>query len=822
METFVPFLALSLALVALFSPLMWAARPHQFKHSGWFAAIAPALVTGWLLTQIAPVAEGVFVSESYSWIPTLGLELRFRLDGLALLFGLIVAGVGVAIAIYTGYYFEGDERQGYFYSLLFLFMASMLGLVWSDNLICLFVFWEGTSITSYLLIAFKTTSKEAKEGGRRALIVTGLGGLAMLAGMILLGQAVGSYTISEIAATPGLSETSIYVPALFLLLLGAFTKSAQFPFHFWLPGAMSAPTPASAYLHSATMVKAGVFLLARLHPALGDSPLWFWALLVIGAITMLLGALSAIRYSDLKALLAFATVSQLGMLVMLLALPSEKAALAVSVGILAHALYKGPLFLVAGIIDHATGVRDLRRLAGLLRPMPLVALTTLLAGLSMGGMIPFFGFLAKELALESFFVPASEYSAQWGWAGVAMILITGACMAALALILVWEPFVRRRSDDQSAVHGEADSETVHVHHAPSFGFVIAPLVLTLLGILYVLVLPMLEQTLFSAATSSIVGETVHVHVSIWHGWTPMFIASLAALAVGALIFLLRNPLRRAWSHVPASFSGIAAFNVINDAIYNFAIWLTRMVQGGTMASQASITLLAGALVVVLALLQGDWLSDFALDMRQLPSVSEVLLAVLAIIAALTTVRAQTRLSAIISLGVVGVVVTLYFIFFSAPDLALTQLLIEVLTVVLLVLVFFRVKPDHLPPLPTWRKAFNTFVALAMGIFGFSIVMMSAGLQLGDAISPYFERFSVPIGKGANIVNVILVDFRGYDTLGEITVLAIAALGGFALLNAPRMKALHEKLLARIDRRAEQQGEPMQPHDGVHDGAHGKP
>ena len=363
----IPVLLSSLLLLALFSPISWFVRPHRFRRFGWLAAIPPALITVMLLGQMGEVSHGVYIEEIYLWSPQLGLELSFRLDGLALMFGLIIAGIGAAVALYTGYYLEANHRQGYFYSLLFLFMASMLGIVWSDNLLTMFVFWEGTSITSYLLIGFNDDDKKARDGSRRAFLVTGLGGLAMLLGIIILGTTAGTYTISEIVAANDLVDKPLYPIVLILILLGAFTKSAQFPFQFWLPGAMAAPTPASAYLHSATMVKAGIYLLARLHPAFSDSPLWFWSLLVIGAMTMLLGAISALRYFDMKALLAYATVSQLGILIMLLAFRSTEAYIAVAVGILAHALYKGPLFLIAGIVDHATGTRDLRRLGGLTR-----------------------------------------------------------------------------------------------------------------------------------------------------------------------------------------------------------------------------------------------------------------------------------------------------------------------------------------------------------------------------------------------------------------------------------------------------------------------
>ena len=814
--------------------MLAAARPHRWRHVGWIAALTPAAVTVWLLAQMPAVADGVFPSEQYAWVPSLGLELAFRLDGLALLFGLIVAGIGAGIALYTGYYFEGETRQGYFYALLFLFMASMLGLVWSDNLLGVFVFWEGTSITSYLMIAFKTDSKTAKEGGRRAFIVTGLGGLAMLGGLVLLGSAAGTYSISGMVAagTGGaLADHPYYVPALLLIALGAFTKSAQFPFHFWLPGAMAAPTPASAYLHSATMVKAGIFLLARLNPALGDSDLWFWLLLITGGITMLLGAISALRYRDLKAVLAYATVSQLGVLTMLLALPLDKAAVAVAVGVLAHSLYKGPLFLAAGIVDHATGTRDLTRLAALARPLPLVAATIVLAGLSMAGVPPLLGFLAKEMLLES----AHQMSVLLpllGWIMFGAAVVMGAFQAGAAFMLIYDPLFRRlpgrtvapaRStspsgeqaespDDQAGAHPEA-GEIAHVHHAPSAAFVLPALLLAALGAVLPFALEPLAEFLIEPAAVAIAGESVKVDLALWHGFNLVFAASLVALGAGLLIFWQRQALYRALNRIPLWLSGQAAFAAANNGVYDFARWVTRTVQGGTMASQMSVTLLAAAVVASAAFVSTDWAraltADFDNWLENVPPLTEILLAAMAMVAAVLTTRSSSRLGAIISLGVVGVTVTLYFIFFSAPDLALTQLLIEVLTVVLLVLVFFRLGPDKLPRQRRRMTAYHLGVALMMGVFGFTLVLLNAGIQAGEPIYPYFLLNAVPVGNGGNIVNVILVDFRGFDTLGEVTVLGIAAVGGYALLRAPRMAALRTRLVRRLTGR----GEVLPPLDG---------
>lgn len=777
-------------LIGVAGPLLWAARPHRFRHSGWIAALVPALVTAWLLTQIPGVVAGNFRAESYAWVPELSLALSFRLDGLTLFFGLIVTGIGTAIALYTGYYFEDDERQGYFYALLFLFMASMLGLVWSDNLLGLFVFWEGTSITSYLLIAFKSDSREAKEGGRRAFVVTALGGLAMLGGLVLLGQMAGTYSISEIVEfgrDGALVDGPLFVPALILLLLGAFTKSAQWPFHFWLPGAMAAPTPASAYLHSATMVKAGVFLLARLHPALSHSPLWEWSLVIVGGVTMLLGSVSALRNTDLKAILAYATVSQLGVLTMLLGFPVEGAPIAMVVGTLAHSLYKAPLFLAAGIVDHATGTRDIRKLAGLARAMPWLAATVVLAGLSMAGVPPLLGFVAKESLLES---AEGLPTAALAWSALAVVILSAAFTAAAAFMFAWDLFFRRRAEKGSEAH--------HVHHAPSFLFVLPALLLAALGAILPFALGPLSRDLVEPAVVAIAGESAKgVRLALWHGFTLMLASSLAALTLGVLIFAARGWVRRALQSIPERLSGLAGFNTLNNGLYSFARTLTRAVQGGSMSSQVSVTLLAAAAFAAAALWPMQWVSGVRFEGSLIPPVQEIVVALLAIVAAVATVRARTRLGAIISLGVVGVVVMLYFVFFSAPDLALTQLLIDVLTVVLMVLVFFRVGPDRLPKMRPGARFLRIFVALAMGFFGFALVLVNSSVQVASPIYPYFERFSVPVGQGANIVNVILVDFRGYDTLGEITVLGIAALGGFALLRAPRMTALRARLLKRL-------------------------
>jgi len=786
-------LAASISLILISGIVLYLIRPERVAWAGWLAAVPPLAVTVW---QVSAASSGTlsgelhdaFHVEQYQWIEALGLALHFRLDGLSLLFGVIISGVGAAVALYTHYYLENDERQGYFCLALFAFMASMLGLVWADNLLTLFVFWEGTSVTSYLLIGYTHRSAIARGGARNAFIVTAAGGLALLAGLILLGQESGSYTISEIVTRPGLTELELYPAILVLILLGAFTKSAQFPFHWWLPGAMAAPTPASAYLHSATMVKAGIYLLARLHPALSEHPMWLWSLLIFGGITMLIGAITAVRHWDMKALLAYATVSQLGVLTTLLAFRSEAALLAVVVGILAHALYKGPLFLVAGIVDHATGSRDLRKLAGLRQSLPATSAVAIIAALSMAGLPPLFGFVAKEALLETFFESA-EHGAVAGWIAFGAAAIAGAFFVTFSLTLLWEAFWRPGSKDatvSAAPEGAGPVGPTPVHHAPAAPFVAAPLILVACGT----VAPFALQPLsffFEAAASSIYGETVHKHAALWHGFTPVLLTSLLAIAAGAWLFLNRSLLRRSLARLPERLRGVVIFQGVLDGMYALAQVTARFSQGYTLASQSAIVLLAAFLPVVFALRQIQ-LNNLIPTADVLPGAPETILILMTVVSAYVTIRVRSRLGAIVSLGVVGVSVTLFYVFFSAPDLALTQLLIEVLTVVLLVLVFTKLPPDTRPPMQRLKQTRNVLVALAAGAFGFFLVLFnrSGAFQAAQSISGYFLNNSVPSGHGANVVNVILVDFRGFDTMGEITVLALAALGGYALLNAPRV------------------------------------
>lgn len=765
-------LLISLLALALASPLFWLIQPQRFRHIGWFAALFPGAVATWLCLQLPTIAAGNEILANISWSPRLGLELALRLDGLGIFFGLIITVIGAAIAVYTGYYFEGEPRQGYFYALLFLFMTSMLGLVWANNLLMIYTFWECTSVTSYLLIGFKDTDGAAQEGARRAFLVTTLGGLAMLMGMVLLGNAAGSYTISEILSEPELVQNPIAPAAIILLLMGAFTKSAQFPFHFWLPGAMSAPTPASAYLHSATMVKAGVYLLARMHPALGEHPVWFWSLLIFGGITMVMGAVISVGKNDMKALLAYATVSQLGSFVMLLAFNEPSAHIALIVSILAHALYKGALFMIAGIIDHATGTRDLRRLANLRKSLPLLTIITFFPALSMAGLIPMFGFVGKELVLESF-LHYVETNPVLGWTAALMVVIMGAFMASATLIILWEAFLRPKRESGAPPH---------IHHAPSLPFMFPVIFLAAIALIIPFVLGQVESLLFASPVRSVTGEEVEVHLALWHGFTTGFMLSLAALAVGALLFVVRGSIRQIL-HLGARINAARAWETWLHWLYGLAIWVTRNVQGTTLLQQARGFLGSAVIAMGFALMAVRWPDDFPINWDVQPNVPDVIVASLAIFASLITVTARARLSAIISLGVVGIAMTLVFVFYSAPDLAMTQLLVDILTVVLLILVFYRIPPSASVSEPKKSEMRNLVLSIFVGMLGFFFVLFTVSQPFFPEIGNYFLLNSVALGHGGNVVNVLLVDFRAFDTYGEVTVLGIAAIGGYAVLRA---------------------------------------
>ncbi len=493
------FVVFSCFAVAAASPAAVAAFRQR---ASWVLALIPLAVFVIYCIWAGAISDGEPITGSWSWVPALGINLSFRVDGLSVLFGLLISGIGTIIVLYAGAYLADDPGLGRFYLFLFTFMGAMLGLTAADNIITLFVFWELTSVSSYLLIGYKNEYQESRDAALQSLLVTGGGGLALLAGLVLLSLVAGTQDISSMAGVAeAIQSDGMYLPILLLVLLGAATKSAQFPFHFWLPGAMAAPTPVSAYLHSATMVKAGVYLLARLHPTLGGTTEWVTLVTTVGAVTFVVGAYLIINQFDLKKILAYSTVSALGLLVMLIGIGTDLAIKGMVAFLLAHALYKGALFMIAGTIDHETGTRDTRVLGGLRSLMPKTALAALLAGLAIAGLPPFFAFIGKEVFLDA--VLNAELGGRTPL--VAAVIVASPAFVLAALLVVFGPF-----------SGKVGETPKHPHEAP-FAMWAGPLLLALTGLLVGLAPFLLQDWLIAPAALSVAGEPISVNLALWHG-----------------------------------------------------------------------------------------------------------------------------------------------------------------------------------------------------------------------------------------------------------------------------------------------------------------
>jgi multicomponent Na+:H+ antiporter subunit A len=754
-------------LLAPFAPLVCRITRNQ---AGWFLSMLPFAITAYLLTWLGTVTGGGVVQSAYTWVPALDIALSFYLDSLALTFALLISGIGGLVVAYTGGYLNGHPDIARFYAYTLMFMGSMLGVVLADNVITLFVFWELTSLTSYLLIGFDHGRAEARRAALQALLVTGIGGLALLAGLVLLGTVADGYELSAILQKGDqVREHALYGPILVLVLLGAFTKSAQFPFHFWLPNAMEAPTPASAYLHSSTMVKAGVYLLARLSPVLGGTPTWAEVVTGFGLATMVIGACMAVGQSYLKRLLAYSTVSALGAMVMLLGVGTESAVVAAMAFLLAHAFYKAGLFLVAGIVDHESGERDVRRLAGLRDAMPVTAAAAGLAALSMAGLPPLFGFIGKELMYEATLHSHSRHGPfdnTHFLTGAA--LVTNMLFVAVAALVAYKPFFGKRRETPK-----------HPHEAPPRMW-LGPVVLGVLGLAAALAPRLIAEPLVAGGAAAVAGRPIDLSLALWHGLNPALALSAATLAGGALIYAIRGYVYElaAWLGPTTRLGPDRWYDVALRTLKWTAGIQTRVLQSGYLRYYL---LLIVATTVSLA--GYTLLSRHALHLpKQISEVRfyEAGLAGLILLAIGATVHSRSRLGAIAALGVVGYSVALVFVLYGAPDLAMTQFVIETLTVILFVFAFYHLRPYTVLSRIRSRTR-DLVVAIAAGTLMTALVLAAGELQFHPSIAEYFARESYATAHGRNIVNVILVDFRGIDTMGEITVLAVAAVGAYALL-----------------------------------------
>ena len=753
-------------LLAAVAP--WIAGSDR-RIGGWLLALLPLGLTLYFAQFIERVAFGETVSTGFDWLPALGVRLSFYLDGLSLTFALLICGIGTLIIIYAGGYMAGHPQRGRFLSFLLMFMASMLGLVLADDVLTLFVFWELTSVTSFLLIGFDHTKLLSRRAAVQALVVTGGGGLALLAGLLLMAGVSGVHSVSEMARQPELfTGHALYVPMLLLLLGGAFTKSAQFPFHFWLPNAMEAPTPVSAYLHSATMVKAGVYLLARFNPIMGDTELWALLLGLFGGVTFLLGVILAVKQDDLKQILAFTTVASLGLLVMLIGLGGEKMILAAVLYLVAHAFFKGGLFMVAGCIDHETGTRDVNRLGGLFKLMPITGLAAIAAVVSMGGLPPALGFLAKEVIYEA------GQRAHGPVVLILAVLVAGNAFMFMAGALAGlRPFIGARTETPK-----------HAHEGP-VELWLGPVVLAVLGIAFGVFNGMAGNFIIGPMTNAILGEPVSTYLALWHGFNLALGLSVVTVAGGVLLYVYADRVRgaiRAANRV-LSWGPDRGYDQAVAAIERLALAIVPRIQNGEMHRYTAVVCAVVVAGLVWGFLYGGG-QPAGVPFEPLKLIEWVIPA-LTLVAVLIVVIVRSRLAAITALGVIGTMVALIFMLFGAPDLAFTQFMVETLSVIIIAYILARLPLSAADGRSVFQRLRDGAIALAGGVtFTALLIAVSAG-SLDLTLSEYFIANSYPEAHGRNIVNVILVDFRGVDTLGEIAVVLLAGVGALALI---RLKA----------------------------------
>jgi multicomponent Na+:H+ antiporter subunit A len=717
----------------------------------------------YFLSKLPQITNGNIVTESYNWVPSLGIQLTFRLDGLSLLFALLITGIGTLVFAYTSNYLKGNEHLDRFYGYLSVFMAAMLGLVLSDNLISLFVFWELTSISSFFLIGFKNSSATSRKSALRALTVTGLGGLFLLAGALTFGTIADTYSFQEILnGSIDFTQHPLYSLLLLFIFGAAFTKSAQFPFHFWLPGAMEAPTPVSTYLHSATMVKAGIYLLLRFSPVLGQHEYWQLTLITIGGITMIYAAFHTLFRTDLKGILAYSTIAALGILVFLIGIGTELALTAALTFIVVHALYKATLFLVTGTIDHEAKTRDVTQLAGLRKVLLPVAIAGFLAAFSNAGIPPFSGFIGKDLIYE-----AGLHSFQPVLL-IVVAVITNILLAYAGYLVGIKPFIGKLPEKFEKIH------------LPSPLLWFPPLLLAVLGLLFgifpkllnALVTPALQETFISANL---------VQLKLWHGFNLVLLLSLVTIISGLLLFYFLKPNNDSTKFI-AKFHTISPLGIFEKtgvlSTKVSSLW-TNFFQNGFLRNYVLTIILVISFLIGYNLLFN---AKFQWDFSTILSVTNYEIGILSVmlVAILFTVFTSSRLTAVASLGVVGYAICLLFVFYSAPDLAMTQFTIDTLTVILFVLVLYR--------LPKYLTLSNNKIRIRDGVvallFGSLITILSLEViqqPMNNETGKFYAENAYLLAKGKNVVNVVLVDFRGIDTLVEITVLVIAAIGVFGLL-----------------------------------------
>lgn len=752
-------------LTPLAAALLIPAAGNLLRPRFWLLSLVPASLFVYFLTWLPEVKSEAAV-QTLSWFPSLGVDLKLVLDGFSLMMCLLVTGIGFFILLYASGYLAKDKYIFRFYVLILIFMTSMLGIVLSGNLLLMFVFWEMTTISSYLLVGYKFEKENARKSALQALLITGIGGLVLLAGILILGLDYGGFEISVLKESVLAGEVKLAGKVgILLILIGCFTKSAQFPFHFWLPNAMEAPTPVSAYLHSATMVKAGVYLIYRLSDAFNGIAVWNGTLIVIGASTMLLAAVFGLFYQDLKKILAYSTVSVLGMLTLLAGIGSHLSMAAGMLVLVGHALYKATLFMVAGSIDHETGTRDVMKLRGLRKVMPFTFLGALLAAVSQAGLPPTLGFVGKEYFYKSSL--ASEFS----------ILITSLVVMS-SILIVFLAF----SAGLHSFSGEQKEEYKNTHEAP-FSMLAGPVILGFTGLLLGFFPMLISSSIIVPATIDL-GFAYPSDIKLWHGFNAALFLSAVTALCGIFLYRCRQ---KVWAYTSGLLK-VSGFRLDDtfarsvDHFLKFTKWITAIIQNGSLRSYLLMSI--GGFMILLSI------TFFSLEevpyMVDLQGVlpSELMLALIIAGAAFLSAFSSSLISALVSLGIIGFGMTIIFMMFGAPDLAITQVLVETLTVVMFMAVIYKL-PAFKKYKERSKQSVDLVFSFACGLIVTLMILKSHALQLSNPVSETMGEISYLEAKGKNVVNVILVDFRALDTLGEITVLLIALIGGAILLKKSR-------------------------------------
>ena len=743
---------------AFLAPLIYR---YLNRISGWVLALFPLSAFIYLIYNIDITSNGGHFTEEFLWFESLNVNILFYVDGLSLLFGMIITLFGALIAIYSNAYMKKYEGVGKYYLWLLFFAGSMLGVVISGNLITLFVFWELTSFSSFFLIGFFNEKEKSRYAAMQALLVTGLGGLALFAGFIFLYLITGSFDLRYLILHSDVVKSSpLYTIALLLILIGAFTKSAQAPFHFWLPNAMEAPAPVSAYLHSATMVKAGVFLLMRLAPVLGDTDIWNITLISVGMVSMLLGAAMSVAQKDLKKILAYTTISALGTLVLLIGIGTPLAYSAAVLFVLSHALYKGSLFLIAGIVDKKTGSRDVESLSGLYHYMPAVAVFSILAALSFSGFPPFINFISKELSYKA------ALDTQFYFILIPIFLLASNILSMYSALLAGlKPYLGIKSEYKEK-------------YKISFSFILAPALLSLGGIAAVFFTGILDANVISPAAKSIFLVNTAIEMKYWYGFNTAFILSLLTFAGGYFLYRYRDTFKFYNIVFINRLAPSRIYDYLLSSIKLISFRQTRILQSGYLRYYIIIIISFLSVTVAAVIIQGN-IINLTLDFR-FEGIYEMVLFTGIMFSAILATISKSRLSAVVLLGVVGYGVAVIFVLHGAPDLAITQFTIETLTVIIFVLILYRL-PKFSNISDRNSKIRDWIIASVFGIIMTIITLAVVSTEMKPETANYYAEFSKLLANGKNVVNVILVDFRALDTLGEITVLAVAALGIYGLL-----------------------------------------